>query len=57
MPKKKIGVSVKCNNCGNKLEDSRINWDWENVVQYRFFCRNCDYNIDIVITGKIKKRR
>lgn len=55
--KKKIIISVRCNKCGSKLEDSRIDWNFVNAVQYRFFCIKCHYNIDIMITGKVKKYR
>ncbi|KKM96437.1 hypothetical protein LCGC14_1178160 [marine sediment metagenome] len=55
--KKKISVSVRCNKCGNKLDVAKVDWNWENAVQYQFFCRNCHYNIDITITGKVKKEK
>ena len=54
--KKKINVSITCLECGKRLDDSRINWNYKNAVQYRFSCRNCHYHIDIVISGKVKKR-
>ena len=57
MGKKKISISVICNKCGKKLNETRINWNWENAVQYRLLCRNCHYSVDLTIHRKIKKQK